>query len=31
MLTNDTLHDIVCFIEEHSDYAVDISIERYNH
>ena len=31
MLKNDTLQDVVCFIEEHSDYAVEISIEVYNH
>jgi hypothetical protein len=31
MLTNDTLHDVICFIEEHSDYAVDVSTVVYNH
>lgn len=31
MLTNDTLRDVICFIEEHCDYEVDINIETYNH
>ena len=30
MLANDTLHDVICFIEEHSDYAVEVSIAVYN-
>ena len=31
MLKDDTLNKVVCFIEEYSDYAVDVSIERYKH
>jgi len=30
MLLNDSLHDVIRFIEEHSDYVVEVCIEVYN-